>query len=625
MQILTGLFAHMVLQRSAGDRSDAVITGLSSVSGDVVARVMRGAKPLPGFAARKIGSAGAGRFTARLKGVPTGGPYTIELSIAGPKDHDTGTLIIPDVLVGDVWIAAGQSNMEGCGLRTGAAKPHPMARAFYMDDHWGVAQDPVHLLAVSVDPVHTDLNGGFRPDENRQTGTGPSVSFAQEMYRVTGIPQGIIACAHGGTSMTQWDPARKAEGGKSLYGATIRRFQKNGGKVAGVIWYQGCSDANPNDVGLYVERMKKLVAASRRDMKSPKLPWTIVQISRVIGWTEFTHWNVIQEDQRQLPDMIPQFTTVPAIDLALDDGIHISGLEHQRLGKRMAQAMLVLTGHPKAGLPPIAVKKVSVQPVPERGMAEVVVEFANVVGRLQSGSRPTGFAVRSPDGGLNQVFDVKLEGSKAILRLSASANDVTDLVLHYGLGTDPVCNLTDGADRAVPVFGPLTLGVRRALTPFVLTPEVSRFHPSAGKLEKLRYPADPSSLGFAPRTFADRFWNLHPALAAEAPTDVVVYYRTTLECAQPMALAALMGYDGPVKLFLDGRQIYHDPKGTNPALVDAHSIPLGRVRPGKHELLVALGSNGGRAWGVFLRVQRTDVPARVLKKNPESCELPKLS
>ena len=72
------------------------------------------------------------------------------------------------------------------------------------------------------------------------------------MHRVTGIPQGIIACADGGTSMQQWDPARKSEGGKSLYGATLRRVQKNGGKVAGVIWYQGESDADPTNAPLYV-------------------------------------------------------------------------------------------------------------------------------------------------------------------------------------------------------------------------------------------------------------------------------------------------------------------------------------------------------------------------------------
>ena len=106
MQILTGLFPHMVLQRAPRGGSDAVITGTSSVAGRVIARVIRGKKTLPGFAAKPVGLAARGRFTARLAGVPAGGPYTIELSIAAPGGHDTGTLIVPDVLVGDSGTSA---------------------------------------------------------------------------------------------------------------------------------------------------------------------------------------------------------------------------------------------------------------------------------------------------------------------------------------------------------------------------------------------------------------------------------------------------------------------------------------------------------------------------------------
>lgn len=625
MRILTGLFPHMVLQRAASGASDALITGTSAIPGHVVVRVLRGKKPLPGFAGRTIGLAARGRFTAELVGVPVGGPYTVELSIASPQGHDTGTIIVPDVLVGDVWIAGGQSNMEGCGLLKAAAKPHPMTRAFYMDDHWDVAKDPVHELAIAVDAVHVDMCGGVRPARNLVTGTGPSVAFAQEMYRVTGVPQGILACGHGGTSMTQWDPAKKSEGGKSLYGATLRRVQKNGGKVAGVIWYQGESDADPTNAPLYVRRMKALVGASRRDLKNPSLPWAIVQISRVVGWGDPSPWNAIQEHERRLPAVIKGLTTVPAIDLSLDDGIHISGVDHQRLGRRLAQGMLALVGHPK-GRPAIAVKKVSVEPVPQRGTANVVVEFANVVGRLQAGSRPAGFTVEEVGGGStsNQVFDVVLDGSRAIVRTGLSPTDVLARAISYGRGCEPVCNITDTADRAIPVFGPLPLGKPRAFTPFARTIEVSATQPSAGKLEDLRYPADPASLGFALRTFPDRLCNLHAELGGLAPTDVVVYFRLPVECPEAMKLALLFGYDGPVKVFLDGKQVYHDPNGINPIVMDAHRIALKPLSAGRHELMVALASNNGQAWGMCLRLERMDVPRRLVLKGPGSYLMPQL-
>ena len=324
---------------------------------------------------------------------------------------------------------------------------------------------------------------------------------------------------------------------------------------------------------------------------------------RVVGWGDPAAWNVIQEHQRRLPDLIKGLTTVPAIDLSLDDAIHISGVDHQRLGRRLAQAMLTLVRHPKAGRPPIAVKKVLIQPVPERNTSNVVVEFANVTGRLQCASRPVGFTVDEPDAA-NQVFDVILDGSRAIIRTGLSALDACDRTLSYGRGCDPVCNITDSADRAVPVFGPLMLGMRPALTPFTRTIEVSDVQPSAGKVGNLSYPADPGSLGFRSRTFPDRFCNLHPELSALAPKDVVVYFRLPVECPEAMKLTVLFGYDGPVKLFADGRQVYHDPNGTNPAVPDAHRIVLKPLAAGRHELMVALASNKGLAWGIWLRLER---------------------
>jgi hypothetical protein len=72
-----------------------------------------------------------------------------------------------------------------------------------------------------------------------------------------------------------------------------------------------------------------------------------------------------------------------------------------------------------------------------------------------------------------------------------------------------------------------------------------------------------------------------------------------------MSLNLLLGYDGPVKVWCDGEQILHDPDGTNPAEIDATATPF-KARRGRHELLIALGTNGGKAWGIYLRLERTD-------------------
>jgi len=170
---------------------------------------------------------------------------------------------VEDVLVGDVWILAGQSNMQGVGLLKHRLPPVDAVRAFYMDDRWAPAEDPIHNLDAAVDSVHVELSGGTRPQPARFTGVGPGVAFGQDMFEATGVPQGLIACAHGGTSMEQWDPALKRLGSRSLYGAMLRRFQKNGSRVAGVVWYQGESDANAEAAPHYTRRMKRLVRAMR--------------------------------------------------------------------------------------------------------------------------------------------------------------------------------------------------------------------------------------------------------------------------------------------------------------------------------------------------------------------------
>jgi sialate O-acetylesterase len=73
-----------------------------------------------------------------------------------------------------------------------------------------------------------------------------------------------------------------------------------------------------------------------------------------------------------------------------------------------------------------------------------------------------------------------------------------------------------------------------------------------------------------------------------------------------MRVAVRLGYDGPVKLFVDGRPAFHDPAGTNPAKRDS-AAPEIDLTAGDHELALALGANQGRAWGVFLRLQRIDL------------------
>ena len=68
--------------------------------------------------------------------------------------------------------------------------------------------------------------------------------------------------------MAQWNPELKSKGGHSLYGASVRRFEKNGSSIKGVIWYQGESDANDEAGKVFTQKMQALIAAFRKDMEA---------------------------------------------------------------------------------------------------------------------------------------------------------------------------------------------------------------------------------------------------------------------------------------------------------------------------------------------------------------------
>ena len=359
-----------------------------------------------------------------------------------------------EVFVGDVFILAGQSNMEGVGNLVDVEEPSPFVRNFQSCELWDLAEEPLHWLNESPRSVHRaiwgmpPLDGDPEPrDPNRNKGAGLGLPFGKRWHERTGVPVGLVPCAHGGTSMSQWSPSLKDEGGASLYGATVLRHEKVGGKVAAILWYQGESDANPTDAPLYFDRMKELIAAFRRDFNQPDLPFYYVQLGRFA--TESTvdgdaTWSVIRESQRLLQSTVPHTAMVSAIDLDLDDAIHISTPGLKRLGKRLVDVAL--------GIAPPDLAGVKMEADGQR----IRVSFKNLRGGLRVASRPAGLSLRSPEGkDVARIYKITLDGDDAILHCDPLATK--GLHLWYGYGFDPYCNLTDAEDAAIPAFGPVVL------------------------------------------------------------------------------------------------------------------------------------------------------------------------
>ncbi len=626
IEIRTGLLPHMVLQRNARGVSDAEFTGACNADGTVEVRVTRGGKTVKGFDWARAGTSAKRRFTARLKGLPAGGPYDVAVRVIARDGTVLDTADVVDVLVGDVWVLGGQSNMHGVGLLADAEPPHPLVRAYQVNDTWIVAQDCIHDMSVANARIHIQLCGGKRPPPNARVGVGPGVSFARRMMDLTGVPQGVISCAHGGTSMDQWDPAKKRLKDASLYGAMIERFRRNGARVAGAVWYQGESDTNPESAPHYGRKMKRMVAAMRKDFADPQLPFAIVQIGRVAGWAQPAQgWNSVQDQQRRLALEVPRLATVPSIDLDLDDLIHISGRDQRRLGRRLAEAMhAVVTPRSRhAAPPPIRLRKVRLESIPGTVQSQITLEYDNVSGSLRAPGRPTGFEVTMGSQAYPCIFRTDVEGDCVRLLCNRLPADLADKHVHYGFGHDPYCNITDAADRSLPVMGPIPIAEPRALTGFAREISVSAFQPAIRSVRELKHPVDLAALELSPRRFDIDFCNMHQEIAAR-DADALLYFGAKVTCPQAMKVRLWCGYDGPVKVWVSGRERFCDPKGTNPAdpadaFVDL-SLPAGET-----PVLIGMGTNGGQAWGVFLRAERLGLSKATLAKGPEHYALPRIT
>ncbi|HBY64007.1 MAG TPA: sialate O-acetylesterase [Solibacterales bacterium] len=456
LSITKGLVDYQVLQRDAQNRGAAEVEGKAE-GADGRALEMR-VTGKGGFGWRAAGTVQNGAFKASLSGIPVGGPYRIELR-AGKA-----AAAVANVLVGDLWVLAGQSNMEGYGDLVNLAPPSAMVNSFDMTDVWRRAEEPLHRLVDAADSFHQRGRPRLEGEAlktwiaNRKKGTGAGLPFALEMTRRTGVPIGLLPCAHGGTSMDQWSPSLKEQGGASLYGAMLRRVRAVGGKVAGVLWYQGESDTGVKSAPLYQGKFEAFIAAVREDFGQPQLPFYLVQLGRFVNASNPNEWNLVQEAERLIEEKTPRTGMAVAVDLDLDDPIHIGTDDFKRLGKRLANLAC------RDLFPNVAAcQAVARGPRPVSAKLEggnvIRVSYSNVNGGLRAPGRIAGFSLWQASGEYLPALYKAMVDPKApaqvLLYVQPKLPEGT--VLRYGAGKDPYCNLVDVADMAAPVFGPMKI------------------------------------------------------------------------------------------------------------------------------------------------------------------------
>ncbi len=178
---------HMVLQR---DKNVKVFG--EGVDGTRVSVVLEGPEGI-----RKADApVKDGRFIVELMALPAGGPYEMTVS------DGTDTIAFNDIMIGEVWLAGGQSNMEyelqnaDQGLEALAQDKEPNVRFYYtqkiayMDEHFYEAEAKTGWECFG-DPgtCYWSAVGYF---------------FARKLARELGVTVGIIGCNWGGTSASAW-------------------------------------------------------------------------------------------------------------------------------------------------------------------------------------------------------------------------------------------------------------------------------------------------------------------------------------------------------------------------------------------------------------------------------------
>jgi sialate O-acetylesterase len=168
-----------------------------------------------------------GRWLVRLDALSSGGPH--ELNVSGPE-----SVTFRDVLVGEVWVAAGGSNMEfplkDSKVSQTQSDENAIAQLRFFLAPKGSADDPV-----------TDLGGSWKSARSEAAAEFSAVAyyFAREVQRVLKVPVGVLQAASDASRADQWmskRALRSCRGGRSI--AAVYAMQM-GNYEAVLAMYQG--------------------------------------------------------------------------------------------------------------------------------------------------------------------------------------------------------------------------------------------------------------------------------------------------------------------------------------------------------------------------------------------------
>ncbi|HEY3901535.1 MAG TPA: sialate O-acetylesterase [Chthoniobacter sp.] len=418
-----------------------------------------------------------GKWVTKLEGLTAG--TTGELTVSGKN-----TLTIKNVVVGEVWVASGQSNMEFTVNRGKDAAEETKAADFPMIRMYTVKKNP------QTEPAdNTEGKWEVCSPQTVPTFSAVGYFFARRLYQTLKQPIGIIHTSWGGTPAEYWtpkpilarDPAFKPitdswdqavvnyPKAKAKYDEELAAFKEasktppapgatapkpprapRGGDafgspgclfngmiaplidytVRGVIWYQG--EANARAAELYKKLFPTMIHSWRAAWQNADMPFLYVQLANYMQRhpePTDTDWARLREAQLQTLE-VPHTGMAVTIDIGESKDIHPKN--KQEVGRRLAlwaEATVYYRDQEYSG------------PLPSGFQTEdnkIRLTFRNGDDlKASDGGKIKGFAIAGEDRKFYWA-DAEIQGDHVVISSPQVSNPVA---VRYGWDDDPDCNL----------------------------------------------------------------------------------------------------------------------------------------------------------------------------------------
>ena len=380
----------------------------------------------------------SGKWRAKISTPSAGGPYTI--TIKGRRN----TIVLENILIGEVWICSGQSNMEMSNTQQ------------IRDELPTCANDNIRFFTVAktTSEYPQDYAGGQWVSCNEETLRRFSAAgyfFGKKLNKDLNVPIGLIQSAWSGTPVELWEPAEVIESDPVMIEAATKikdvtyRPNKPGliynamiypisnYTIAGTIWYQG--EGNTPRAYAYEKMFTGMIGAWRKQFEQD-FPFYYVQIAPYASYeTPYEAALLMEQQTRTLS--YPKTGMVVITDL-VDNIKSQHPLDKLDVGLRLANIALAETYKQTIPAPVYLNPKYKRMDV---NKDKITLYFDNAPNGflVKGGEKPTEFYIAGNDKNFLPA-DVKIEKDRIVVSNKQIANPVAVRFSFTNIGMSNVFN-----------------------------------------------------------------------------------------------------------------------------------------------------------------------------------------